>query len=753
MIGSTLRTMTVVAAACRIAGCGRDPTAELERQCRAAYDASRWADAAPVCAQAAGSERPDLLVLAARAWAQNDDPDRALAAAERAFATPVDATARQIAGLAREDRNEHVAAQILLTDALISHAGHGDHLEAARDAHGLVGVLLHQRRLTEALDAAGVCVREAERAGDRRLLGYGHLARADVLTKLGDAPAARQAFVDAASILGAWPRDAVWVLLKHGLLVLDLQDAAAAVDLLGRALVMANRNQITDVVNAAHLNLAVAEQVLGHAAAAQDHLEAVPAKVRESSSANYVAARLAADRGDLAAAARLFEAAAKHPEDDDYAWEIASQLGALAERVRDFDKAAQRYRDAIAIVETIRARTAARELRPWLLARRREPYEALFALLAAQHRDVSALVIAEQLHARTWLDAVVEQATPRARSTLPTATLAAPPLSSRDLLAMLGDREALVFVTAGRTLWRIHVGGAPRVSLAWIADGVYSLLAAWRDHPDDAELAEQLGVALVPERLAASDRPLYIVAPGSLADLPFAALRRTGHLLIEDRPLVRLPGLAALRCRPSSGPTGEPVLLADVRGDLPLSRAETEASVVAAGGHVYVGAAATLERATSAQHARLFHAAVHAGVDAASGGLEFIDGRLSGAEIIAQGVAPEIAVLAGCNTGGSRDDEGWGALPSALLVAGTRTVVATLRPVRDHDAAAMIREFYRADGSHQPARALQIAQLALVRDGSAPGWIWFAAWGHADIEDCRAAPAPSSHAPVTHPRG
>jgi len=267
------------------------------------------------------------------------------------------------------------------------------------------------------------------------------------------------------------------------------------------------------------------------------------------------------------------------------------------------------------------------------------------------------------------------------------------------------------------------------------------LLAAW--DPDEAALAERLGALLLPAGLSASARPLYIVANDHLATLPFAALRRAGRYLIDDRPVVRLPGLAALRCKSGQASAAGPAaLFADSLADrpLPYARAEVVHARFITGGRALVGGDVSVAAVVDARRAPLWHLSVHAVVDKTGGALELADGKLTGAEIVEHGIAPRVAVLAGCATGASEDAEGWGALPSALLTGGTRTVVATLRPVQDADAARLMAAFYALRGDLHPATALAAAQRAQAhRQGSAAPphmWAWFAAWGAAEPTDC-----------------
>jgi len=87
----------------------------------------------------------------------------------------------------------------------------------------------------------------------------------------------------------------------------------------------------------------------------------------------------------------------------------------------------------------------------------------------------------------------------------------------------------------------------------------------------------------------------------------------------------------------------------------------------------------------------------------------------------------------------SRDIEGWDALTSAFLVAGTQTVVATLRSVRDTDASVILRRFYALGGRTRPAEALTIAQRELVSSNDLTTWAPFVTYGSADEADCEPA--------------
>src|SRR5262249_47661872 len=67
-----------VVVAIGVLGCDRSPPATADSPCTVAFDAARWPEAAVACEQAARPDRPDLLVMAARAWQRAEQPDRAI---------------------------------------------------------------------------------------------------------------------------------------------------------------------------------------------------------------------------------------------------------------------------------------------------------------------------------------------------------------------------------------------------------------------------------------------------------------------------------------------------------------------------------------------------------------------------------------------------------------------------------------------------------------------------------------------------
>jgi CHAT domain-containing protein len=425
-------------------------------------------------------------------------------------------------------------------------------------------------------------------------------------------------------------------------------------------------------------------------------------------------------------------------EFNDRQWEPACQHGLATERRDDPVAAEDALRASIARVEDMRAR-ATLDTRSRVLDAGRQPYDALFDLLARQHKDVEALTAAEQLHARTWLDALAMTGAIRVRPVLGVAP-AVEALSTNALFSMLGDREALIYVYARGALWRLHLEGHNAVELTQVPAMAEAWLARWRQASDDQDTLDQLGAMLIPVDVTPSDRPLYIVAQGPLSSFPFATLRRSGRYLIDDRPLVRLSGLAELHCRPrpSNSTIGVPIVIADPNGDLPYARAEAQEVAQALMGKVFIGRDATSKALFDAREASLLHVAMHASSQPEGGSLRLTDGKISGSTVIGQHIAPAVAVLATCSSTAEGDPEGWGALSEAFLAVGTRTVVATLGPVRDEDASVLMLAFYAFDGWHHPATALAAAQRSVARTSkmSPSQWGKFVVWGHSEPSEC-----------------
>lgn len=626
-----------------------------------------------------------------------------------------------------------------------------------------------------ALALADRADQHAKRSGDRLILGRAAAMRAEIYDFIGLSEQASDLFAEAEELTEDDPQERAHIYAKHGSFLVDrgdqvsLQAALVFFDLADRdkerAIALGKGAAVKDLRISLLLNRADAYSRLGRFEEAQAALVGVEPETEDDRRYHaLVLGYLAARRGDADTAAKLFERAERafqgedgevHGADSlDYQLQIALDLSrAYADR-DDRKGAEQSLRLAISAVDKLRQRSADLNLRPWILARRSQAYKELFALLLTDGRDREAVGVAEALYAQTWLDAALGVRPPdgsghalledvrRRLRMLAAPGMTAAPSAFLTPGVLPAELEVLLYLELDGRIWRGHLRG-DGVHFEMLEENAAARASAFINDPDDEAKRTDASAALLPLHLAAGDAPLYVIAYGALADLPFAALQRGSAFLIQTRAVARIPGLAALRCRAGSWSERE-VLLGDAAGDRPEAASEVRRLSSRPGADLYLHGAATRAVLLGSGNARLLHVATHSAPKGDGRVLELADGSVSPAELLEHDVAPELAVLSGCATSTTDNPEGWNGFPSALLAAGSRHVIATLRTVEDAPAARLMHVFY-SRGEPSPIERLAAAQRALIGELTVKQWSDFAAWG---ADDCgaelaaRAAPAP-----------
>lgn len=631
----------------------------------------------------------------------------------------------------------------------------GNAAAISRDGQALAGAYNDQLRFAEALRALDEAVAQARAAREPSLEVYAHISAARVLHRIGAFDAAHRALERAAPLV-ATDRERAWLVAERGNLLQERsRDPSTAhpheaeIAAFETVLQLARELQVTQLVVSAELNLAYSLTEHGELDAAERHLAAVDQLDVDNADRAARALRrahIAFKRGDYARAAALYDPLVDQLDDTDDRAEVCATRARIAIAMRD-DALAERWlQRGIAEVEAaIAAQPPA--LRAWTRSTRREPYELRFALHAraalaqrpdAQRAALDALAAFDAFHGRALLDFAPARRADELRDIaaqldrhtawVPDAQRA--PLIAGALAPGAAIHDLLALVVAEATVWRITAGadGALAVTeLGALAD-LQPALDDFAAHPTDRRIADALGARLVPAALAQrTDEPLRVVLDGPLAALPVAALRIAGAPLIAHRPVLRAPRLTELACLPGrAAPPRTSAVLADATGDLPEARALAIDVAQRLGAAPALGNAATAR--ALAVDADLLHVSSHAGIDDDGGYLVLADRKLHALELAGRGRAPDRVVLAACASARANDLELAGSLATAFLAAGATQVVATLRPVSDRGARALLEQLYAEGGDRDPIRALARAQAARATTDD-PDWPSFAVFG------------------------
>jgi len=686
----------------------------------------------------------------------SNNPTAAVSLANSLLPTEARSDALFVLGRIAVTQNRLDDADAMLREARKLHQEQNRHDAVARDHHALTEIHLHRNQFAEALQSLDDCLAEARAGGDRITEGYCHLGAARVLLWVGYFEAAHLE-LDRAKPLFEADSDLAWLWYERGNFNQEMvrgsgqrSQEAQAVSAFERALELAQRVQDTRLVRGIHLKLAYSLAELRRTDEADRHLTEAslidPDRDDEDVRAQ-LAAQIAYRRNNYALAYSMNERV--YPKLDDASdprIDVSVMQARIAIASNDLPSAERWARRGIETAEKIRSAQTVVELRPWILATRREPYEVLFTVFARAGQTEKAIEVFDQWQGRTMLDAMARpspEAVPRLSSTaskvrglglwLP-AVSNAPlmKLDGRGVLETLRKIDLVALAVVEGDIWRITAsrGKAPQIDqLQKSLEELGDQLDRFRATPTDRALANELGALILPKEAVRDTRePLYVVLDAPLATLPFAALRRDDRPVIAARPVIRSPRLpaAAVSCSARPG-VGSAVVLADVAGDLPEARRESAQVASLFGATPLVGAAATSTALFAAKPDSLLHVAVHAGVDG-SGVLKLHDRAVSAPEISATKLNPALVVLSACSTAQSSDPEAAGSLSTAFLAGGSAHVIATLRPVSDAGTLEITSRFYAARGVQDPVHVLADIQAKLANSEN-KDWPNFAVFG------------------------
>lgn len=279
--------------------------------------------------------------------------------------------------------------------------------------------------------------------------------------------------------------------------------------------------------------------------------------------------------------------------------------------------------------------------------------------------------------------------------------------------------------------------GFARTDAGWMGYGLVAgqpprvlRLEAEGQLPGRAELGRKLFEPFA-DLIAAAER-IVLLPSGALERIDLHALPHRGRPLLAHAPVVY--ALDLMEGAPREHGVGPRLVVTDPREDLEAARAEgADVARLLRSGGGEVQTLAGSEATEAALRARLgaashFHFAGHARADGGAGwqsGLALAgEARLDTGDILALGQVPPTAVLAGCETARTETGVVVGlGVAQAFLLAGARTVVASVRPVEDTLLAQFSRRLYAIEGDSFEHRAWR-ALLELAE--SAPDTDWAA---------------------------
>jgi CHAT domain-containing protein len=313
----------------------------------------------------------------------------------------------------------------------------------------------------------------------------------------------------------------------------------------------------------------------------------------------------------------------------------------------------------------------------------------------------------------------------------------------------IGQKTAVVYIIPLPTRTELLVGIGSELKRVRVAVGAERLtqeVRLFRSHLErritndylmEARRLYQWLIAPIRELLdAGSIQTLVFVPDGALRTIPMSALQDGEKFLIEQFAVAVSPGLTLLGPQPTQWSRVQALKagLAEAVQNyppLPYVTAELETVQKLFGGPKLIDQDfmwPTLKKDFAEAQYQVVHFATHSQIDrdASKSYILTHDGKLTLDQLEDllrptqfRGRPVELLTLSACQTAAGDDRAALG-LAGVAVKAGARSALATLWFVHDESTALLMGEFYsqlKNDPSVTKARALQLAQLKVLRDG------------------------------------
>lgn len=748
-----------------LAGCAQD----VSQQCRTQFERERYEQAINTCQSAFEQKRDfEALVMAASAAGERDRSELAQRLASQVSGTSYEARIyRRLARVAWRKGDMDTSHVWFARSAAIFYR--------VNDDAGLAGALHslyvfawqasdHRRALLLANDSLQAALRADDADAQAVALSDLYIVFQE-LGSLGPAELALELVGEKLEGTSTFNRANYY--LYRGALQLMLEHYGMAAHEFNAALTATSGRERPLFLRSLHLNLVKSNIMLGRPEAARQHLAAAQAHAEQDGSAQfalrYYSARLDLLDGKPELARVTLQSALDSPDlPASWVWELHFWAGKAAQAMGDNAKARASYEISIEALEGERASLAYADMKAHLQNDRREPYEALFGLLADEGDAAGALSVIERANARTFIDAFVAESQDSlapADARIPIDEVAArvdaihayvdalqrsPAVGTQPIDKLLrATREdvLLSYFFSEQTLWAVHVAsGAPSLYRLGVTRMQFdALLDAYRSDPDDHEVLARLGATLLPEALLPPAGQQLLIAPDrELGQIGFASLRIEQRYLVERNTLVLIPSISALvamrESRTSAAAPLPNLVLADPRGDLPDARQEAHDVARLLATEPMVGKNAGLAQLAQMEAARVVHIATHSGLDHLGPWIALAEGEVAASELVRLPLSASLVVLASCLSGAGDQAGLWGSLGGVFLSGGAGSALVALWSIPDDATHAFVQEFYKAYATDRgAAEALAQAQRAAIAANLAPRlWAGFLLLGGVD---------------------
>lgn len=542
--------------------------------------------------------------------------------------------------------------------------------------------------------------------------------------------------------------------ISQGLLDMDKSQFGLASHNFDSALAIAKDSKNRDALRGLYLNIVESNLALGRMEKAKVHLENAWRYARSDGSHSFALLFYQSQYHYLSKEyQQSYDALITALNTEDlpivWSWRMHYWAGQAARNLNNHSVAIASFTRSIKSSESLRDEMALSELKAHSIARRRQPYEALFVEHYDAGNTLDAFTIVEKAKSRSFTDSLIqssESAISDGTHPLPfdavsgrvqslqlylrsmRATSTVVIKDSNKVVSALKNEHIVSFFIAQRRLFALRVA-KETVEISEIDvdyTKLLNLVNMHRQKPDNQVILNTLGELLFPENiLPKAGKHLYVSPDVLIGNISVSSLRIGSEYLIERNTVSLIPSansiVSGIVVPNQTDKELQFVVLGDPLSDLPSANREAIAVSNILGTKAYVEQSASIDNILKVPFPDVLHLATHSGINHLGPWLRLSDGEISGSELLRKNITPRLAVLASCASAVGNDNHIWGSLGGLFLAKGTPSVLASFRSIEDQYASDFMLEFYAQLKRHySSAEALAFSQRKAIKRGESP---------------------------------